>query len=114
MDLKEIGKRIARQRKIKGYTQEELAEKTDLSVGYISGIESGNKVASLKNMLNIANVLELSLDLMLLSDISVDKIKRDSYIMEFQSMIDELEEKEKIERFINYAKAISEEIAKEK
>lgn len=36
MDLKEIGNRIAKQRKIKGLTQENLAEKTKLSVVYIS------------------------------------------------------------------------------
>lgn len=36
MDLKEIGSRIAKQRKIKGLTQEALAEETELSVGYIS------------------------------------------------------------------------------
>lgn len=114
MDLKEIGKRIARQRKLKGFLQEVLAEKANLSVGYISGIESGNKVASLKNMLNIANVLEMSLDFMLLTDIDTEKIKRNAYILEFQSMINEIGDKEKIERFIRYAKAISEQIAKEK
>lgn len=114
MDIKEIGRRIAKQRKIKGYTQEELAEKSDLSVGYISGIESGNKVASLKNMLKIANVLEMSLDFMLLSDIETEEIKKDSYILEFKSMIDELDNEEKIERLIKYARVLSEEIAKEK
>ncbi len=114
MDLKEIGKRIARQRKIKGISQQVLAEQTNLSVGYISGIESGNKVASLKNMLNIANTLDMSLDFMLLTDITSEKIKNNSYILEFQSMIEEIGDEEKIKKFINYAKAISAEIAKEK
>lgn len=72
MDLKEIGRRISNQRKMLGMTQEQLAEKVDLTVGYISGIESGNKIASLKNMLKIANVLELSLDFMLLSGVRID------------------------------------------
>lgn len=113
MDLKEIGKRIANQRKMKGLTQEALAEEVDLTVGYISGIESGNKIASLKNMLNIANALEMSLDFMLLSDINTEEIKKEAYILEFKSMLEEIGEREKIERFINYAKAISEKIAKE-
>ncbi len=114
MNLKEIGKRIAKQRKIKGMTQEMLAEKADISVGYLSGIESGNKVASLKNMLNIANVLEMSLDFMLLNDIKTEDIKKDKYIDEFKIMLNDISDKEKIERFVNYAKALSEEIAKEK
>lgn len=113
MNLNEVGRRIANQRKAKGYTQEKLAEKVDLTVGYISGIESGNKVASLKNMIKIANTLELSLDFMLLSDITTDAVKKDKYILEFQSMINNLGEKHKIEKFINYARAISEEIIKE-
>lgn len=77
------------------------------------GIESGNKIASLKNMLNIANALEMSLDFMLLSDISTEEIKKEAYILEFRSMLEEIGEREKIERFINYAKAISEKISKE-
>lgn len=113
MDLKEIGRRISNQRKMLGMTQEQLAEKVDLTVGYISGIESGNKIASLKNMLKIANVLELSLDFMLLSDITTDKIKNDKYILEFKSMIDNIKDKNKIEKFVRYARALSEEISKE-
>lgn len=113
MDLKEVGRRIACQRRLKGYTQEKLAEMANLSVGYISGIESGNKIASLKNMLKIANVLEMSLDFMLLTDITTEDIKKDKYIMEFELMIEQLGDKQKIEKFINYARAISEEIVKE-
>ena len=113
MNLKEIGRRIANQRKLKGMTQEMLAEKTEISVGYLSGIESGNKVASLKNMLNIANVLEMSLDFMLLNDIETENIKKDKYIDEFKIMLKEIDDKDKIERFVNYAKALSQEIAKE-
>ena len=113
MNLKEVGRRIANQRKLKGYTQEKLAEKVDLTVGYLSGIESGNKVASLKNMLKIANVLEMSLDFMLLTDITTDDVKNEKYIFEFQSMIDKIGDNEKVEKFISYARAISEEISKE-
>ena len=35
MNLKEIGRRIANQRKLKGMTQEMLAEKAEISVGYL-------------------------------------------------------------------------------
>ena len=55
MNLREMGQRIAKQRRIKGLTQEKLAEKVDISVVYLSGIDAGNKIASLKIMLAIAN-----------------------------------------------------------
>lgn len=113
MNLKEMGQRIAKQRRIKGLTQEKLAEKVDISVVYLSGIEAGNKIASLKIMLAIANELEMSLDYMILDDIKTPNIKKDRYLYEFKSMIDSLDNEEKIERFIKYAKAISEEIEKE-
>lgn len=113
MNLKEIGRRIANQRKLKGYTQEKLSEMVNLSVGYISGIESGNKVASLKNMLKIANVLEMSLDFMLLSDITTNEVKHAKYIMEFQLMIENIGDNDKIEKFITYSRAIADEIARE-
>lgn len=113
MNLKEVGRKIASQRKIKGYTQEKLAEMVDLTVGYISGIESGNKVASLKNMLKIANALEMSMDFMLLIDITTEDVKNDKYIMEFKAMIEQIGKKEKIEKFIIYARAIAQEMSRE-
>ena len=64
-------------------------------------------------MLNIANVLEMSLDFMLLNDIETENIKKDKYIDEFKIMLKEIDDKDKIERFVNYAKALSQEIAKE-
>ena len=87
---------------------------SNCQISDLSGIESGNKVASLKNMLNIANALEMSLDFMLLNDIETENIKKDKYIDEFKIMLKEIDDKDKIERFVNYAKALSEEIAKEK
>ena len=113
MNLREMGQRIAKQRRIKGLTQEKLAEKVDISVVYLSGIEAGNKIASLKIMLAIANELEMSLDYMILDDIKTPNIKNDKYLYEFKAMLDSLNDSEKIERFIKYSKAISEEIKKE-
>lgn len=113
MDLKEMGQRIAKQRRIKKLTQEKLAEKVNISVVYLSGIEAGNKVASLKVMLAIANELEMSLDYMIFNDIKNPDIKKGEYLYEFQAMIDALNDNGKIERLIKYAKAISEEIEKE-
>lgn len=56
----EIGYKLKNLRKIKNLTQEELAERTDLSKGYISQIESQNASPSMETFLNILEVLGTS------------------------------------------------------
>lgn len=52
-----IGLKISYYRKLRGLTQEELAEKTDLSAGYIGHLEAYNidKAPSLDTIFAIAN-----------------------------------------------------------
>lgn len=57
-----IGKRIRQQRLKKYMTQEQLAEKVDLSVTYIGMIERDEKVPRLETFVKIANVLGCSAD----------------------------------------------------
>ena len=52
-----IGNKIKNLRRIKNLTQEELAERTDLSKGYISQIESEHASPSMETFLNIIEVL---------------------------------------------------------
>lgn len=52
-----IGNKIKNLRRIKNLTQEELAERTDLSKGYISQIESEHASPSMETFLNIVEVL---------------------------------------------------------
>ena len=54
-----IGNKIKNLRRIKNLTQEELAERTDLSKGYISQIESEHASPSMETFLNM--ILELHL-----------------------------------------------------
>lgn len=58
--IMEIGYKLKNLRKIKNLTQEELAERTDLSKGYISQIESQNASPSMETFLNILEVLGTS------------------------------------------------------
>lgn len=58
IDYKLIGKRIKEKRKSKSMTQEVLAEKADVTVGYISQIERGICKVNLDTMSVIANILE--------------------------------------------------------
>lgn len=74
MDQKAIGKRIKSAREKKGLTQEQLAEEVNLSPMHISVIERGNKLPRLETLINIANVLDVSADI-LLQDVVNNQIK---------------------------------------
>ena len=70
MNTSSIGKRIRKYREAKGWRQEDFAEKIGLSVTYTGMIERGEKVPALDTFITIANVLEVSADL-LLADVLV-------------------------------------------
>ena len=57
----QLGLNVSYYRKLAGYTQEELAEATDLRRSYISAIEAPNEVKtfSLEVLFDIAKVLKI-------------------------------------------------------
>lgn len=57
-----IGKIIQKLRKDKNLTQEELAEKIDLSTNYLSKVERGLSVLNAEAFLKMADVLKFSLE----------------------------------------------------
>ncbi len=65
MNSSSIGKRIRQYREAKYMKQEELAEKTNLSVTYIGMIERGERLPRLDKFIDIANALEVSSELLL-------------------------------------------------
>jgi len=50
VDLKEIGQRIFERRRELRYTQEQLAEKMEVSVQMVSNLERGNKAIRIDNL----------------------------------------------------------------
>ncbi len=56
----QIQKNIKFYRKQKGLTQEELSELANISCDYLSEIERGKKIPSIKRLLAIADVLNIS------------------------------------------------------
>lgn len=62
LNYREIGKRIQNKRKELKITQEKLSEIIDVSPSYISEIERGSSICSLSTIVNIAKILDLSLD----------------------------------------------------
>ena len=62
MDYIAIGQRIRNIRKSRMLSQEQLAEKIDISVTHMSHIETGNTKLSLPVLVALASVLDVSID----------------------------------------------------
>lgn len=62
MDYYEIGQRVRCARKAKGWSQEQLAEKINISVTHMSHIETGNTKLSLPVLVALSEVLDVRTD----------------------------------------------------
>lgn len=62
VDYIAIGKRIRKFRKEMGKTQDQIAEKANMTSVHYSHIETGNTKASLPSFIKIANALEVGVD----------------------------------------------------
>lgn len=62
MDFTDMGKRIKQKRIAQSMTQEQLAEKTNLSVAYIGMLERGIRTPSLETFIVIADELNATAD----------------------------------------------------
>jgi transcriptional regulator with XRE-family HTH domain len=65
MDYNELGKRIKAARLAAGMTQEQLAERINLSSGHCAHVERGTTKVSLPALVSIANVLHTTPDKLL-------------------------------------------------
>ena len=59
---KQIGKRIQTMRKQRGLTQEQLAEKLEISTTHMSAIERGVSGVTVEKLVQIINVLDCTAD----------------------------------------------------
>ena len=57
-----VGKRILEVRNKRNYTQEELAEKIDISTNYLSKVERGLSRLNTESFLKMAEILSFSLE----------------------------------------------------
>lgn len=96
-----IGAKIQQARKEKGYTQEYVAEKIEKSVDILRSIENGRSVGSVETLLNICNLLEITLDYVF-SDLldKKEEILDNKLYKNFQGL--NLKEKELINVMIEY------------
>ncbi len=71
MDYTSLGARIRRERVLHSWTQEQLAEKVNISVSFLGHIERGTRKASLETLVSISNVLDISLDYLLCDSLAL-------------------------------------------
>lgn len=72
-----IGERIMLRRKQLGYTQEQAAEKSDLSHQFFSSVETGRKNLRAESVIKVARALNVSTDYLLMgvtNQVDVDNI----------------------------------------
>ena len=62
----EMGKRVRENRDKKGYKQESLAKQLNVSTSYIGKIETGKNTPSIDLLVEMASLLEVSLDYLVL------------------------------------------------
>jgi transcriptional regulator with XRE-family HTH domain len=72
--LEQMGKRLVTRRKQLRLTQEELAERADLTTQTISTAETGRKALRPENIIKVCTALDISPDYLLLGSISQDDV----------------------------------------
>lgn len=63
--LQEMGRRVSQRRKELDLTQEQVAEKMDVSVQMVSNLELGRKAIRPENLIKICSILSVSADFLL-------------------------------------------------
>lgn len=85
---KEMGNRVMESRKKKGYKQESLAKQLNISTSYIGKIETGKNTPSIDLLVEMASLLDVSLDYLVLGK----KTETDKIGQTLQDAIDMLTE----------------------
>ena len=65
-----LGQRIREQRKEKGWTIEQFAERVELSANYVGDLERGVKIPKLETFIRIVEVLDVSADVLILDSVA--------------------------------------------
>lgn len=92
IDFKIIGRRIRELRLEKRMTQADLAEKINMSVTYMSHIETAKRKASLESLLRISNALEITMDRLLNGNQTNDPAE---YLMDLAVLLEDCTGQEK-------------------
>lgn len=80
LDYSLIAKRIKESRKLAGLTQEQLAEKIDISTNAVAKLENNLMTASLQTLVNIANVLSMDMESLFINQLEDSDKSLDEFL----------------------------------
>ncbi|MDU1936423.1 MAG: helix-turn-helix transcriptional regulator [Clostridium sp.] len=92
MIYKLLGKKIREERLKLNLTQEQLAEKVDISTSYVGQIERGERNISLDTLVNLSNTLGVTIDFLLQDSININE---DTLLLQINQLISSRNTKEK-------------------
>lgn len=72
-----MGDRIKETRRMRGLTQEQLTEKVDITLEYISQIERGLKTPSMQVFIKLVEILDVSADYLIRDSLSTRNLYGD-------------------------------------
>ena len=88
---KTLGNNLLKLRKEKGYTREELAEKSNLSANYIYGLENGTYLPGCLALIDLSNALDITTSQLLDNYIYN---KRNSFLERISQYIEKLSDRD--------------------
>ena len=106
MEQTMLGQRIRQVRKQKKMTQEQLAEKAEISAYYLGELERGIKMPSLKIFVAIAEVLEISTDALLRDQVPAGTVYLNNEITEKLNQLTPQQRRGAVEILEAYIKAV--------
>ena len=105
MDYKGIGQRIREYRKLRSFTQEELAEEVGSSPTHMSHIETGNTKLSLQVLVDLSKTLNVTADSIIQTDLKSQDDCNETDFSEFASIYNALSD-EKQRALLQIAKLL--------
>lgn len=103
IDYVEMGNRLREVRQVRKLTQEEAAEKCDITSSYYGNIERGNKKMSIETLGKISKGLGVPTDWLLFGDITESQEEFMTLLTELQRGADE----EQFKKYLAIIKSIS-------
>jgi len=100
-----VGRKIREERKRLKLTQEELAEKADITANFLGHIERGTKRPTLDTLKKIADVLEIPMGVLFATEETYKLPSEDLFIKRFMSLVRDRKGEEK-ELILKIAKMI--------
>ncbi|MCI8489647.1 MAG: helix-turn-helix transcriptional regulator [Lachnospiraceae bacterium] len=92
MNRTALGIRIRQERLNQNLTQEQLAEKLNVSTTYMGYIERGERTLTLSKLIDLANLLDVSIDYLLMDSISSSPSSREKLWLKLLSSASEAEQ----------------------